>query len=399
MGQKQRGNAMKAVVQRSVESERGQAFILVLIALLVGSILLTPLLVHMATGLKAGTQNETRMKELYAADAGIEYGMKLVQLKDVNLPTVTGGWHDYPFSGTVNGKAVGDVRITLKDDGVDPQLTGVYRIQSTAGGAAGTTITADVRILTFDDLGERAITSQGNISLSPGVDVDGKVNLNGTWNQNGGTVDPGQPTTTPIVGWPTADQMKAWYWEDVKSLANYAPNSINLRVSDLNVLTPMRHTGNLTIDNLAPNTLQTEDISGTMYIDGDLTFANPAVPRAYKIRLNGNTVFATGSLSVAGSAISFLGPGAIIAIGDVNFAPTIDNGGGANPYIFVMSVTGTVNFSPNGTYTGSVAGANVNFQPGIDLDWKDPTPYVINMPGKGGHHTVSEIITWEVNLN
>jgi len=57
------------------KNESGQgALAMVLILLMLGAIILTPLLVFMTTGLKAGQVYESKMQEFYAADAGIEDG-------------------------------------------------------------------------------------------------------------------------------------------------------------------------------------------------------------------------------------------------------------------------------------------------------------------------------------
>lgn len=66
---------MKSILDKSIRGEKGQALILVLILLLVGSLILTPLLSFMSTGLMAVRAQEERMCELYAADAGVEYAL------------------------------------------------------------------------------------------------------------------------------------------------------------------------------------------------------------------------------------------------------------------------------------------------------------------------------------
>jgi hypothetical protein len=60
---------------RSLAEQSGQALILVLIFLLLGSLTLIPVLSQLSTSLKTGVKYETRTKELYAADAGIEDGI------------------------------------------------------------------------------------------------------------------------------------------------------------------------------------------------------------------------------------------------------------------------------------------------------------------------------------
>lgn len=55
--------------------ESGQAFILVLILLLIGGLMLPPLLSLVSTGLKASQVYQQKTDELYAADAGVEYAL------------------------------------------------------------------------------------------------------------------------------------------------------------------------------------------------------------------------------------------------------------------------------------------------------------------------------------
>jgi hypothetical protein len=95
---------MKIINRKMRKNEKGQALVLVLILLLVGSLIIAPLLAFMGTGLKAGTTHEQKMDELYAADAGINDGMW--QIKNDKLATKFAGYspaydpyHYYEYSG------------------------------------------------------------------------------------------------------------------------------------------------------------------------------------------------------------------------------------------------------------------------------------------------------------
>jgi hypothetical protein len=81
---------MKITNHKMIRDEKGQALVLVLILLLVGSLIIAPLLAFMGTGLKAGTTHEQKMDELYAADAGINDGMW--QIKNDKLATKFAGY-------------------------------------------------------------------------------------------------------------------------------------------------------------------------------------------------------------------------------------------------------------------------------------------------------------------
>jgi Tfp pilus assembly protein PilX len=60
---------------RLISEQSGQALMLVLVFLLLGSLILVPLLDQINTALKTGIKYEDRSRELYAADAGIEDGI------------------------------------------------------------------------------------------------------------------------------------------------------------------------------------------------------------------------------------------------------------------------------------------------------------------------------------
>ena len=114
------GKKFKVALNKEIADERGQAFILVLILLLLGSLLFTPLLTFVATGLKTGLIYEKKTNELYAADAGVQDA--IWQIKYDHLETLftspaysvydyTTAW-TYDLSRRVNAK---DVSITIKN--------------------------------------------------------------------------------------------------------------------------------------------------------------------------------------------------------------------------------------------------------------------------------------------
>jgi len=76
------------------KNESGQgALAMVLILLMLGAVVLTPLLVFMSTGLKSGQVYESKMQEFYAADAGVEDG--LWQIRYDKLSTL---FDSYPYN-------------------------------------------------------------------------------------------------------------------------------------------------------------------------------------------------------------------------------------------------------------------------------------------------------------
>jgi len=63
---------IRIAVSKFLPEERGQALIMVLVFLLLGSLTITPLLSYMGTALKTGRMYQDKTEELYAADSGIE---------------------------------------------------------------------------------------------------------------------------------------------------------------------------------------------------------------------------------------------------------------------------------------------------------------------------------------
>ncbi len=148
------GKMMKNVLKKLVRDEEGQAFILVLIFLLVGGLITAPLLSYMSTGLKVGQMHEARMEGLYAADAGVEDALYKIMNNDASLPQNLGDSYPYDIAD-VNGNSV-HVEIVLEetineflytllgeDAGthgdwatvVDDEVPGLYTISITYNGA------------------------------------------------------------------------------------------------------------------------------------------------------------------------------------------------------------------------------------------------------------------------
>ncbi|MFO7997110.1 MAG: hypothetical protein R6U93_08280 [Dehalococcoidia bacterium] len=77
---------MKTMLRALTRDEKGGAFVLTLVLLLVGGLIMASLLAHMGTGQLAGQVHENKMYEFYAADAGIEEALWCL-LSDERLGT------------------------------------------------------------------------------------------------------------------------------------------------------------------------------------------------------------------------------------------------------------------------------------------------------------------------
>jgi hypothetical protein len=86
----------KRTSNKLIRDEKGQALVLVLILILLGGLIITPMLSHMATGLKVGKEvYEEKMYRLYAADSGVEDS--LWQIKNDKLSSKLTGYDEYNY--------------------------------------------------------------------------------------------------------------------------------------------------------------------------------------------------------------------------------------------------------------------------------------------------------------
>jgi hypothetical protein len=386
---------MRTVVKGAIRNEKGNVLILVLILLVVGGLILTPLLGLMSTGLLAGQVYEKKTDELYAADAGVEDAIWKIQTN--NLTFGTNNWSD-PWDLTLNGKNV-TVQVYREDLDQQPCVTEfTYRILSIAatddgGGTAAidTTTTVDaylaVSALNLSYMLDYAIVSNDTIEIMPNVTVNGSVWLpyeddltvlgDSEITGDNVTLEDGVSLT-----WPTFDQLSSYYMEDVEGAPDPGP-SIN--INDTKTIGPSyRRLGdkNLAVDNTGdPDTLVLE---GTVYVSGDLQFDQPGASKNYTIDLSGETIFVEGSITFASQRVSISGSGCIIARGDIDFKPSISSS--EKDFVLVMSIEGTVTVQPNGDFTGCVIGDEVvQLQPAegedFNITWISPEGQELDFPG------------------
>jgi len=388
---------MKRILNKLERDEKGQALLIVLILLVIGGLIIGPLLGYMSTGLIVGQAYEWRMDELYAADSGVEDALWQIMTKATGLPTELDPLMP-PYSiDPVNDKVVNPIIIEYIDERT-------YRIESTATSpdtASSTTIESYVTILDFALFTDNAITSLNDVTIQPGTTVIGTVQYNGLLDDEPGDLIPDEnEITDPIEGWPTAEQMEQWYWNDVKNAPSFPygnPLWVNsLPATDPNIIGPQYYNGNLVFDNknkVSSVYFDNATAPGTIYVNGNLTFNTPS--KDYNIYLNGQTIFVTGNIVCNSAKVHLYGPGAIIAVGNITFQPQIEG----TDFIFVMSIDGWVDFSPNGDFVGSVAGdVRVDIWPGYTFTWTEPVP-TLNVPWQhSDRNIISEILTWEIIL-
>ena len=218
------------------------------------------------------------------------------------------------------------------------------------------------------------------------------------------------PTNLSMI-WPSAgagnNALQSFYWKQIKQMGlDESPTpggTITLDASS----TSMFIDGDVTFttaSEIEPTKLAdtAEDEIRLIYVDGTVTFSN------CNVNLNGYTIFSTSALdatdpnsAIAPRAINVhnsaevTGPGALIAIGGINFQPKGEN----TQYIYVMSLNGKVRLAPMNDFVGSVAAPDVVVQSGngANITWADPNLLdpPLNLPDGEEHGLLlSGFISW-----
>ena len=366
---------MKTIVKRLARDEKGASLVLVLILLLISGLIIGPLLSYMGTGLITGEVYETRTAELYAADAGVEDAIWKIQHPGEAgyLPCSPGNPPRVYTITDINGKDV-EVTIEYQDDG-GFKITSIAATDDGGGTAAitGTEIEAYVTPVSnnYTGLLDNVITSQNEIDYPPFPDISYPEGHGPVANYDG--------------PWPTPEGLADFYWPNVAGETHYdgdteidlEGNSCPLGPIYINDeennnwpsgLGPLYVDGELEILNsIKTDPPPTLTLTGTLYITGDTLIGKTG--KDFNLDLNGQTIFVASNSSDPQKALwiggqcTILGPGVIIAVGDVYFEPNIPVG--MTDPIFILSVSGTTTLQPGGDFYGAVAGSvEVNVKSG-----------------------------------
>jgi len=352
---------LKKMLTHPRKNESGQGVLaMVLILLMLGAIILTPLLVFMSTGLKAGGVYESKMQEFYAADAGVEDA--IWQINNGNSGEA------YFLPEEPNDR---NVSVTIQDKG-----GGIYKIVSTATSNSGGNTTIECYVLnipSFLNLFDNAITSNGTVCVKG--DVNGSVVAADCTNTQ--PCEYANCTTNTTINWPSKEQLSAWYWDRVKDLAPYSEDHIDIATDP--IIGPLYRNGTLDIYN-GGSAGENATLNGTVYVTSDLTIGT--TEHDFTLNLNNQTIYCEGNIQVGGKC-TISGSGCIIAIGDVDFSPNIA-AGSENDFVFIMSVEGEVFLHPSGNFYGAIAGeADVRLQPGYFLKLTAVGEGDVNFPTEG----------------
>lgn len=329
------------------KSEAGQLLVYVTIVLMLAGLIIPPLLGFVSGAGRTAQIRQDRMLHVYAADAGMEDAFYRIGNSTAGLPQSP---EDDPWVSNisdVNGYYV-DVEIYKEAE------EGVYRITSTATSDSGVSVTIESYTSLWDywSLLGSTCSSLGDIELSPNSEIWGNITLNGDVTGSG---EIHGDETYGILGWPSAEELSYFYGLQVSLSCGYSTLSVG---EDESIpLGPCQTAGDLIIKGQGNVTLE-----GTLYVAGDL-IVKPGIT----IKLQGETIFAEGTIELQPGSFIY-GPGAIIAVGDVYFAPNLAN----TEFIFVMSVEGTVTAKPNGYFYGSFAGSiEIDLQGDSTIQWMD----------------------------
>jgi Flp pilus assembly pilin Flp len=414
---------MKNAIKRLAGDETGAALVVALILLLISGLIVGPLLSYMGSGLLVGEVHEVRTDELYAADAGVEDALWRINDGEVVLchgaPT-----HNHTISD-INGKTV-DVTITSIDDFEGSNLTGTYRIVSTAvGDNSGTEIEVYVggaskygdysgmmdHIITInDDLTEDQIKhlenelSKVELTCPEGCTESCCGIIYDYYDPPEGCEGCGIVYNYPDPSWPPPEILSDWYLEDVEDATHYYGDMNVDLAGESSSLGPIYIEGELTIKNsITTDPPPVLVLDGTVYVTGDTLIGS--TEKEFVLDLNGNTLFVASTTSgsqkalTVGDKCTIKGPGIIISVGDVYFAPKGDVGSITEP-VFLFSVAVTAQLQPSNNWYGAIAGSvDVMVQPGLNPSITYPPGGfgTLNFPGMTAPRLAYNIDSWEVN--
>jgi hypothetical protein len=408
--------------------EKGQALIIAMIMMLLGSLIIVPMLAYMGSGLKAGMVQEKRTDELYAADAGVEDALwqihevkRLKQLiNEITGTTLPDDWMPEDYTGwpiiyepvnDMNGVETVKVKITClgSGDAVTFNINSVATNEEvTANPESSTTIDVYVSGYNFNLL-DNAITSRGSVDLKSMV-YDGDVIWCTGDEPPQDQVINGEVVQNCDVDWPEAALFSWMYldqvFDDPSHVEVIGDETISLN-DDQNI--GSRYVdGDLTIKSTKKDVTLTLD--GTVYVTGKLIIG--ATNQNFTLNLNNQTIFVQDSTIAPGQyaadiggKTSISGSGCLIAIGNINFQPNMEQGS-TDDFMFVFSIEGTTFAHPSGDFNGSFAGnVEVQLQPGMptstSLTWNDPSDNDLNLPMGGfwNEKFYARVDAWEIMLD
>lgn len=321
---------MKSIVKGAIREEKGSVFILVLILLVVGGLVLTPMLGLMSTGLVSGTVYEKKTHELYAADAGVEDAIWRIQTDTLSWVNNSSG----PWQLTVNGR---NVTVEVHREDLDPDCGVYYTYQilstavtddagDTAAIESSTEVEAYVEPVVFDLL-SGALVSMSDIWLKKDATVEGDVYYVREITPPDFEPTGGETIQVTADVFPTQEEIEA-FADDLKALA----------------MAGETYNGTMTID--SNTSLNSTYIAGDLHIAADVSLTIDGV------------IYVRDSVSVKKGVDNYnlAGSGSLIAEQDIDLRKA--SGFGATGDSLIMSLYGAINFKKEGTVEAMIYAPN-----------------------------------------
>ena len=368
--------------------EKGAAYILVLVFMLVGALVVPSLLTFMRSGLNTTLIYQNRTRELYAANAGVKEAIWNLKSgysvpdpgSTSTLPLLVNNVAERPNQKTTN------VSVFCMDKN---QTGGIYRITSAAStsGTSNTTVEAWVEthpfLMDYAIITPSTLTSTSQGSSHPVVNGSVAADVTGFTGDIHGRKDPPWDANQ----WPF-NVLQSYY----EGLPGVSDTVVGPTI-DVGSLEEEIGPGHSNGDLLFTGDGGTLRLTGTIYVHGDLDLAKN---HNYTLDLNFQTIYVEGEIYAPPDRPTITGSGCIIAVGDINFQPMMSSQPG--DYVFVMSTQNTTNFQPNGDYYGTIAGkVNIHLSPSNTVTYTTP-PANLTFPGAdAGVTSAVNVVTWNVS--
>jgi hypothetical protein len=318
---------------RKLKNEKGQVLPLVLILLVLGATLLAGSLTYAATTVNTSGISVTNMEQFYAADAGAKDAIWRFK-HDYWTMTGNVGAGTYTYNPSpVNGQEL-EVTSTFYSKGI-------YKIVCEAY-SKGRSTTVEYFITGVSVFFTNPAVAAGSVDdLPSGELVPNKKIENYEY-------------------FPTTASLRTFYQSPPHPALTHVAGGAVDTTGDIS-RGDLYYEGDLSVAGTGTLTL-----TGNLFVDGNIDFTNST----WTVNLNGHTIYCTGEITQAKKKGYFDGPGCIIAEGNIGLWPQ-STAGYEDEYIFIMSVLGSVDIQPNGSFYGSVAGGgggvSITLQPGAKV--------------------------------
>ena len=364
------------ISHRLLQQQKGQALILAMVMLAVGSIILAPLIGLVTTSLNVGRHTEIQVDDYYAADAGVETAIWYIRQETPDFSKVPENVDDvttFQVPG-VNGQTM-DVKVTrtkLRE----------FKVESTIN-PNGTKVIAYV-VQGNLDIFDAALASTGDITLKKNATVDGPIFLGGSLK-----------TSDPFYHDATLDSIG----DTTLTFPSENDNNEFALGFKIEAQGGGTHVGDLIIDD------SNRIFSGPLYITGNLTTEKDLnTTNGNPIVLNG-TIYVEGTIHINdGSEIT--GHGSIVsaALDNGNNASIqfdkVGNFGDSGSSDVIYSVNGSITFkkdvgSENNPVHALIYAPNGN----INFNKLEDGAYILGSLICGSEVTIDSEITADKNFS